>query len=58
MSKKEMDADARYRKKVSQMVMLLEREKSTGIDWHSRCHLAQDAACVATATKSNVQHNP
>ena len=46
------DLDARYRKKVSQMVMLLAREKETGkIDWHSREHLARDALCVATATK-------
>ena len=45
-------ADARYRKKVSQMVMLLEREKASGvIDWHSRAHLAADAHCQATAAK-------
>ena len=46
---KEKLADARYRQKISQQVMLLEREKVSGkIDWHSRKHLATDAACVAT----------
>jgi len=53
MTQKELQADARFRKKVSQLVMLVEREKREGkIDWHSRNHLAGDAHCVATALDS------
>ena len=56
MDKKESEADKRFRKKVSQMVMLLEREKVAGkIDWHSREHLSGDAHCVATAINSYVK---
>ena len=42
--------DSRFRKKVSQIIMLLENEKKSGkIDWHSREHLVRDAGAVATA---------
>ena len=42
--------DARFRKKISQLIMLMEREKASGkIDWHSRNHLASDAARAAFA---------
>jgi hypothetical protein len=43
--------DARFRKKISQLVMLLAKEKETGkIDWHSRAHLSRDLSAVAIAS--------
>jgi len=59
-TKKLNAAAARVKKKISQLTMLLSREKDkdpAAWDWHSFEHLFADGHCVSTATKHGLKES-
>ena len=49
-STKSMNAEARLKKKILQLVQVVETDP---LDWHSIEHLSRDIGSLATAVKSN-----